>query len=539
MDILEQLEKDAPDIIEESNKNKEDKVEVKPDEQDTVETDDNEDTNIGVDDDIMTNSKIIDKKMVNDAKDLDLPDSINHPSGSFKEYEEFNKILIKVNDNFEAFRKSLSDLQLISFLNNFNSRGTTIKKNVLHTSINSKENKYKNDIEFGDKKLNTRTVDLKVKEKVSTATAVARFNSFIGVGEVIQVPLWHSGFWVTIRPIKQKDFVNLNVALNSNAIDLGRSTSALIYSNYSVVFIRIVTDFIIDNIVDTTLKLDEGEDIRKYIKTQDLYPLINGLLTAMYPKGIDITKTCVNGLKYGDNNKPLCDSVITGRVDTKKLLWVNRAILTNKQLSHMTNKQTKSVTLPEVIEYQNTLKVTKAKTVTIPVTEDNNKWVKFTILTPNLLDYVNIGEQWVNDIITFTQELFIKDDNDDVKNTKINDVVLASRMNMYNSYINKIETSDGVVLEETDDITSILDVLSQDEKMYNTLLDEISNYVEESVIAIVATPNYVCPKCETEQNKENSKMNKVFKEFIPLNLLENFFDLSLLRIKKIRQGDIS
>ena len=74
----------------------------------------------------------------------------------------------------------------------------------------------------------------KQKDKMSKSASIAIFNAILNVGEVVQVPLWHSGFWVTLRPIKERDIINLNVILKNNVVEMGRYSNTLVYTNYNV-----------------------------------------------------------------------------------------------------------------------------------------------------------------------------------------------------------------------------------------------------------------------------------------------------------------
>lgn len=466
-----------------------------------------------------------------DLKEVD--ESINYPNATFDKYVEYFKKLDEIRRDNRGFEKNLNKRQTMDLYINMDTPSKTIMRNVYADHMNKEPESYVNSIVFGEKDLNTRPINFSTKGKVSPASIYARFNAFLGTGEVVQVPLWHSGFWVTIKPIKQKDFVNLSISINNEITKLGRSTSALIYSNYSVVFIRLVTDFIIKNMVATTITLKEDDDIRKYIKAQDIYPLINGLLAAMYPKGLHITRICNKSLEVTDDGTPKCDYSVTATVDPKKLLWVNRKALTPKQLAHMANKQESSVSTDEVLEYQAKIKDISSKTFDIKV--DDEKSFSVTLETPNLLDFVSNGEMWIEDIIKSTESLFLESDGANAKEEKLSDMLASAKLNVYNNYVKSIVSSDGLIrANNAEDVNKLLEVIGSDNELYAEVLKEIIKYTDEAVIAIVATPNYKCPKCEEVQGDEKG----VFKEFIPLNLLENFFDLGDLRLRKIRQTDI-
>ena len=123
----------------------------------------------------------------------------------------------------------------------------------------------------------------------------------MGVGEVTQIPLWHSGFWITIRPPKSSDVINIEYELAKNVINLGRQTNTLVFSNSSVLFNKIVAEYILKHISETSLKLPADEDLLDYIDVRDLNLMVIGMIASMYPRSIPITKSCINSTVIEDN----------------------------------------------------------------------------------------------------------------------------------------------------------------------------------------------------------------------------------------------
>lgn len=494
-------------------------------------------------DPILKQEPITEDDLNKDDPDNNKLDKINQsivfPNAMFSTYEDYTKELNNVRESLEDFTKSLTKLQSFCFYNNFNAPRSTTRRDVFGSMNNHKED-FTNEVDYGDKKLVTRPINMQVKDKLNSSSAIARFTALLGVGEVVQVPLWHSGFWVTLKPMKQKDFINLYTALNSASIELGRSTTSLVFSNYSVVIVRIIMDFILDCITDTTINLKESEDIRKYIKIQDINPLINGLLATMYPKGISILKTCNNSLIMTDQNQPKCDYTIRADLDNKKLLWVDRKSLNDKLLDQMSKRLSKSVSVDSCIEYQRELEATTAlkdKTVIIPINNGESN-IEITLSTPSILKHIERGEAWVNDIIK-TVEKIVTEDSKVNKEDKLQEFITISRANAYNSYIKSIKDSDGYVFKTDEEIEKVLDLISYDNDTYDAILKEITKFTDNAVIAIIATPDFTCPKCKASQIDENDKNpDDPFKEFIPLNVLEYFFDLCELRKNKINNQNI-
>lgn len=454
--------------------------------------------------------------------------TVTFPSNSKKVYENvFTKLAKKEN----LSKLKLTDKESIAMIVSTNAADAAVTNDALSDNINSKNNDYVNELKYGETELNTRNVGIRNKEGLSTNAAVLKLMAFIGQGEIVQVPLWHSGFWVTLTPITQKELVNLSIAINDSQLSLGRRTSSLIYSNYSIVFIKILTDFIVEHITDTTLTLPENADIREYILLPDLYPLITGMISSMYPMGIDLVKGCVNTTIIDpETNKPKCSYVVEGKVDAKKLVWVNRNALTKKMLNQMTSRRAKSVTVADVEEYQNSLVQVQERVVPINF---EGKILKFTLKTPKLTEAIDSGTQWVESVIRYTESLFKQDDTDTMKESKVTDVLVAIKANVYKHYIKSIEF-DGITIEDPVTIEEYLDIISVKRDIVTEFFKEVNKYITDSCIAIVATPNYICPDC----GKDQVELSGEFKEFIPLNVLENFFDLGDLRLKRLRENGI-
>lgn len=459
-------------------------------------------------------------------------DSILFPSANSESLEKLMKAISELDE--DTFKENYSKSEALSTGISIESSRTTTSKNVFSANINDKIEHVVNCIKYADKDLNMRPLKVGHKEgSLSGQTAVARFTSLLGIGEVIQLPLWHSGFWLTIKPPKTSELINLEMALGNNEITLGRETNTLVYSNYSVVFNRIVTNFIFEHLVSSSLKLPAGEDIRSYISVQDLYPMVLGLLTSMYPDGINVTRSCINNVTLDDEQKPKCDFVVTAKLDTKKLLWLDRQRLSKNMLETMSKRTPDSVSVNEVKEYQLSIQSMSDKTIDLKTSNGTNIQIKLSI--PKLDTYVINGESWIQEVIKNSEELFTSADTSEVKNNKVNEILMSVIFGIYNVFVSEINDSGGVV-KDRDTIDEILNVLSSDYDLFNTFMRDVENYITKSAIAIVATQNYICPNCKGEQT--SASVDNRFEEFIPLNILETFFDLSVLRLNKSRNREI-
>ena len=460
-------------------------------------------------------------------------DDVRLGSGTYSQLEDFDKAL----DNIPArdLTAKYSNKEKTAMSVAYQTKPTVVQNKVLEKHMNSNMEDWVNDLEYGDSKLNTKQAAFANQNgKVTGQRAVARFNAILSVGAIIHVPLWHSGFWITLKPPTQREIINLELNIASNSIKLGRETNTMVYSNYSVIFNKIVTEFIKDHIIDHTLKLEEGDDITKHILINDFYILVNGILSGMNPKGLNISRTCNNVIKMDEeDNKINCDYIVNSLCDPNKLVWVNRKVLSNKMLNQMSKKQPNSVTVQDAVEYQKSLANITEKEYVIKTDND----VEFTlyIKPPTLSKYIDAGEEWVERIIQDTESLFTESDTNEVKDDKINKMLTASLLSIYSSFVTKIAHKEQNI-EVTDDITicQLLDNIALDDGAYKSTLEAIQDYITDSSIAIVATPAFICPKCKTNIKNDNLPEGHPFEALIPINVLEVFFAQCARRNRRLR-----
>lgn len=435
------------------------------------------------------------------------------------------------NSSAENFEENLSPEQRVATTSVVLAEDLAVRGNSFKTIETDFDNKYVNNVIFGDKKLNPRDLNFHTASgEVTGSRAMAIFMSKLSIGDIIQVPLWHSGFWVAIKPPTLTELIQLQISLVENEVELGRDTNTLIYSNYQVVFTRILVEFVIKHIAECSLELTADDDIRDYISVNDYFPLILALTATIHPKGVTVYRSCVNASILDKNDKPLCDYMVSAICDPKKLLWVDKSIFKNPYIkSHMSNRGSDKVKKDAVKEYVNQLGKKLDKEITL--TADNGKQVVVTLATPSLKKYIVDGEKWITNIISSATDVYTEDDTKETKYRKLYQMLYKSIMGIYNSYVKelKIIEEDGseVKTQGSADIDEILSILSIDESLYTNFIKEVSKFVNETTIAIVGTPIYKCPKCEKVQD---NVIPGNFDQFIPLNVPQYFFDQCASRL---------
>lgn len=475
--------------------------------------------------------ELLEKQKENTKLIKQIQNSLPMPSGLYTQVLDFfQKVEKYVEENGED---SITDKERLMLEDIRQSSMYTFFQDMFAKNINRKPDNFVNEVHYSNKTIVPKVPKFTNNEgnEISGPKAINMFRSLVSIGELIQLPLWHSGFWVLIKPPTQAEIVNLQTALTENEIILGRETNTLVYSNYSVVTNRILTEFIINHINQTSIKGWENLDLREYISVHDFYILTCGMLSTMSPEGVNIVRYCSNASRTDDSGKPLCDFFVTGNVDPKKLIWVNRKAITTNMLSHMmNNKFNETMTTDMVKDYQ--LGISSCSDKTVDVILDNGKTIQVTFGIPNLRDYLTNGEAWVEEIKSAAEAMFTDTDNKDQKNAKVNNLSAASILGIYNTFVKEFKLPSGEIIKDFSTFKDILGDLSLDDSGFTEFISKLSDYISESPIAIVATPTYTCPKCNKQQKEGD---NGPFKEFIPLDVVSHFFALCGLRSRIVQQ----
>lgn len=442
----------------------------------------------------------------------------------------------KIMDAIEVIAKTVDPNDFKKhFSNNFrvgmaiNSQTQTYQNGVFEKSLRDENNEFGNIVTYGDRKLYPAAVNFSTTNN-NPKTNLAKFTKYINAGEVIRIPLWHSGFWITVRPPKQKDFIRLEEEIAANQIRLGRDTLSLVYSNYNVIVNRQLCNFIMEHVTETSLAINtDEEELLNYINVHDLNPIVLAIIASIFPKGLEYIKTCSNTLVM-DGEAALCDNLVKAILDPAKLLFVNKRALSKKQLDHMAQMQAGSVSIESAKEYQRSIARLQSKKIKL---KDDEITVELKL--PSLSEYIFEGERWVGAIAREAQDLLDAGADETAKGKKMDALVSTLSIGLYNAYIKSIsyQIGEGEVetITKTEQLESLIDKLSEVIEITQDFFEKIKLFIDESSIAIVATPAYTCPKCNKPETDNNS-FRGGFNNLIPLNITRIFFALSGLNKKK-------
>lgn len=351
-----------------------------------------------------------------------------------------------------------------------------------------------------------------VDAPVLTGTAALfRLQSLLGRGPTIQIPLIHSGFWVSLKAPTNQVLINLYEQISQEKITLGRSTHGLVFSSLSSYTSRIILETLKDHIHDTTLAIDPDKDIFDYIRVPDINLLLIGWARTIWPKGFNLIRSELTeeGAESG--------KIIGGVVDLAKMIWYDTTPLTDRQKAHMAQRASRVMKPESIQRFQEDIAIWQGTQVEI------NENVKIALRIPTISEYFVSSQRWIDGVVELVESTLIFSGSEELKNQKILIQSQANIARQYSHWISKFVLGEQEITD-AETIGEAIDVISSEDSFNDKFFKAVSEFSDDISISLVGTP---------EPNFKEINQNKRFSRIIPVDPLSHFFNLLVSRAAKI------
>lgn len=364
-------------------------------------------------------------------------------------------------------------------------------------------------------------INARTGQQLTGEAAMMRVRAILGMGSVANVPLWHSGLWISIKSPGDGALLELERRIAANKGELGRTTYGLAFSNSSVYINQAIADFVIEHIYDCSLKDWSADQLKEIILMNDLPLMIHGLLMVIYPNGYNLNQPCIANIVE-------CRHVVKEMVNLSKLCWVDRTALSAEQVSHMSRRRDK-FTMEELKKYQSHHRVANTELV---LGGAGGATVVATMNVPNLKTYEQTGFSWVNEIQQQVAVSFAELSGQERMNYIQNQARLTS-IRQYAHWFSRLtlvnREGDAEYIEDRSTIDQVIGDLSSEGPIVQKAIDGISEFIDAMTIAFIGVPNFRCPACNKKQITDEEKRHP---NLIPLDVGQVFFTLRYQRLQK-------
>lgn len=362
--------------------------------------------------------------------------------------------------------------------------------------------------------------------------AVLKVSRMLGLGDVINIPLPHSGIWVTIKPATEKDLIDFYNSIFREKIMLGRSTYGLTLTNFSTYVNKRLFEFIVNKHVHAVNYDKEAipkEKLQDYILIHDYHVLVWGFICSLYPNGYNYSRVCVNDIEK-------CTAKEEAKLNLAKLLWID-----NKSLSEV-QKNILYEVRPGKLNSEHYKKFISEHTRVSSTVLTLKQGIKVTFKVPTFAEHINDGMSWITTINNKIESEIIDadlgdDKEEEAKNELLTQYVKSSALRSISHFIDYIEfTEDKEIVTDRRSISQILETVSGDDEIRNKITEAVLKFQSDTTIALIGIPEYTCKSCNSPQNPD--PYSERFSSVIPLDVLGLVFLLLTSKIWKILEREV-
>lgn len=362
-----------------------------------------------------------------------------------------------------------------------------------------------------------------LKRKVTGEAAVMRMQALSGLGGTFAFPLWHSGFWVSIKTPTDIDLLNLYEQTARRKTEVGRDAFGLPFSNDMTYIMEPVMELFEKCLVKVSLQTDQStSEIINQIKLPDFQTICWGLARVIWPNGFMYSRSLLDENASGEK-----DRTITALLDVGKLLWVDQNSISEFQKRHMSTRMSKKMTETSVDLYLNSFNRPMSKRVKVYSTPSSDFYV--TLHVPTIGQAIAAGNMWITNLQTMMQESIIEED--EVKRAAIlKEYSQATRMCQYVHWVKAVHQvlPDGEeeTYDDEESIYAIMRHFSSEEDMADTFLREVIAFISTSNVSIVGI---------TTLKEDEEMKHDAYPRLIPVDAMLLFFFLLVQRAERIIQ----
>ena len=365
----------------------------------------------------------------------------------------------------------------------------------------------------------------------------------MGTSRPTAQPLWNSGILIRVDTIPESQLLALQEIMSQTNISLGMSTKGAVFSGDDVYILGTLLEFILDRVLDSTLKDGDPDTLADTILITDAPGILASTLASIYPKGYPMIHECVNV------EKGKCDFIIKSEkdelgiykpdsmLDFSKIWWADRRKLSPTDVSYF-SKPIGSVTAKEIKEYQERLGTVVNPEKFYEYTFESargsvrqNITYRVHFRVPTISRYLKETNRWITAVGDMVDRIIAKDSETSETARRERRMILLSEQSFslditkHRAWLDRLEIHypDGTVhtVDDQDTVDEVLLEASRLKGFHKGFTSSIREFKESMTIGHAGVNNFACPKCGEGQVDPDEK----FKSLIPLNLVSCFFTL--------------
>ena len=358
--------------------------------------------------------------------------------------------------------------------------------------------------------------------------AALAIRSHIGLGTIVNIPLWNSGMWITIRDPGDAAIQEAVRKQTTERMRVGRSTHAMGFSNFMVFTIETMTELVLSSMTARTTHSDV--DLLKNISILDFGTLVWGMAAAVFPNGFEYNRPCTSGAEK-------CNHVLREVLNISTCLFADEKKLTKDQIKHMTNLKKGWAKEEDLQRYRD--QFTSNLGYQKPIKASNGSELLLTMQIPTIGDCIEAGHDWIGMISNFVTQALGLDANNEQRQAYQQDIAMVTAAGQFTQWVKEITVGESVIRDRATLRSVFYNDISPDDKLLENMKNTVQEFSTNSMVSVVGILNYTCPSCNKPQMVAEGDDPKDPKQALPLVVaidpVSTFLELMYRKFLAIRQ----
>jgi hypothetical protein len=351
-------------------------------------------------------------------------------------------------------------------------------------------------------------------------TLAGRIRKSKGGGAPITLYMPKSGFYVSYRIPKEREFCEFDIALVSETSKLGISSYGMLLSASSGIYMKHLLMHVMQYVTGTTLNMEGGDMATTILANLDMMDaglFILGPIIAKYPHGLPWEIAC-----------PMesCGHTRQVHLNLARCVRPGNGLFTSEQLDFIVRTRGQLVTSKEVVEYRGVAAIPESHRYSATLPDGTHVTIVWGHSTA--LEYFDYSHEWIESNNTITNGALMQNSTEATRERHLRIVADQRRLLRHMHFIKSVELVDAdggsTVYDQRKEIVDALEELSEDRNYVNSFESALAKYIEDCRLFIVGYMVDTCPGCKRSDAGE--KGDGPFRGMVSMSPDRIFFTLS-------------
>ena len=355
---------------------------------------------------------------------------------------------------------------------------------------------------------------------VMDTTLAGRIRKAKGGGSPITLYMPKSGFYVSYRIPKEREFCDLDIALVSETSMIGVNSYGMLLSASSSIYMKHLIMHVMQYVTGTSLNMEGGDMVTSILANLDMQDaglFILGPIIAKWPQGLPWEIACPM-IDCGDTRQT--------NLNLARCIRPGNGLYTSEQLDFIVRTRGQLITSKEVKEYRESAAVPESHRFTSTMPDGSQVIVVWGHATA--LEFFDHAMEWIETNNTITNAAVMQNSTEAARERHLRIVADQRRLLRHMHFVRSVEMIDedggSKVYDVRKEIIEALEELSEDRLYVNSFEAALAKYIEDCRLYIVGYMVDTCPTCKRSHGGEEG--DGPFRGMVSLSPDRLFFTLS-------------